>query len=173
MATLYELTTDFKRLYDMASDPEIDPEVLMDTLAGLEGDLEVKAESYVYVIKDLEAAEKVFKAKKQAFLDAAAEWDAKAKACANNSTKVKDRMKEAMVATGHDDKDGLQAGDFTLKVVGCGGKQALTVDKDTVPERFLKIVYEVDNDLIRKALEDGEVLDFAHLEPRGTRLSIK
>lgn len=173
MSTLYELTADFKWLYDLASDPETDEQTFLDTLACLEGELEVKAESYVFVIKDLEAAEKVFTAQKQAFLDAAAEWDAKAKACANNAKKVKERMKEAMIATGHDDKTGLQAGDFTLKVVGNGGKQPMVVDKESVPENFMRIIYEPDNELIRTALERGEELPFAHLEPRGTRLAIK
>jgi Siphovirus Gp157. len=39
----------------MLEDPELDPQTLSDTMEGIEGELEVKAESYAKVMKNLEA----------------------------------------------------------------------------------------------------------------------
>ena len=57
------------------------------------------------------------------------------------------------------------------KIVNNGGVLPLKVDGD-VPESFTKITIEPDNDLIRKALDEGQQLDFAHFEERGTHLKI-
>ena len=44
MATLYELTEDYKELLAMAEDEELDSELLADTLEGIEGSIEVLVE---------------------------------------------------------------------------------------------------------------------------------
>ena len=46
MSTLYELTTQLQALLEMAEDPEIDAQVIADTMEGIEGELEVKADGY-------------------------------------------------------------------------------------------------------------------------------
>ena len=53
--TLYELTDDFLRLMDIAEDPDTDPDVFRDTLEGIEGAIEDKADGYAKVIRELEA----------------------------------------------------------------------------------------------------------------------
>ena len=55
MATLYEITGDFLKLLDMAE--ELDEEVFRDTLEGIEGELEIKADGYAKVIAELENRE--------------------------------------------------------------------------------------------------------------------
>ena len=45
MATMYELTGEYRELLAMAGDPEIDPEAIADTLEAISGEIEVKAEN--------------------------------------------------------------------------------------------------------------------------------
>lgn len=161
MSSLYELTSEFMMLYELAASDE-DEQAFLDTLEGLKGELSAKAGGYVHVINQLamEAAEcskvmNAFKAKKEVR--------------ENHIKRMKEALMEAMDAAG---VDKLQAGEYTLKIAKNGGVQPLTIDGE-VPDNFKKIIYEDDKDKIRKALSDGEVLEFAHLEERGRHLNIK
>ena len=85
MATLYELTDDYLTLLEMAEDPDIDEQALMDTMEGIEGALEIKAEGYAKIIRMLEG-------------DAAA-CDAESKRLRNKKQAIErniDRMKKAL-----------------------------------------------------------------------------
>ena len=53
MATLYELTEEYRQLLDMMEDDSVDPEVLKDTLEGVDGELEIKAENCAKVMAEL------------------------------------------------------------------------------------------------------------------------
>ena len=85
MSTLYELTNDYMNLLELAEDPDIDEQAFMDTLEGIEGALEDKAEGYAKVIRTLEG-------------DAAA-CDAESKRLRNKKQAIErniDRMKAAL-----------------------------------------------------------------------------
>lgn len=161
MTTLWNLTELFYQLYELATE-DGDEQAFIDTLESLRGDLTNKAGGYTHVIKQLEMEVnecdricKEFKAKKE-----------------KRENAIK-RMKEALI--GAMDAAGvteLPAGEFTLKIAKNGGVQPLKIDGE-VPDNFKKIIYEDDKDKIRKALVDGEELEFAHLEPRGRHLNIK
>ena len=159
--TLFNLIGEFELLYQYATD-EDDEQAFLDTLESLKGDLSNKAAGYVSVINQLamEVAEcdkviKAFREKKEQ---------------RENSIK---RMKEAlMLAMDVAGVESIPAGDYTLKIVKNGGVQPLKITGE-VPDNFKKIIYEDDKDLIRKALNDGEELSFAHLEERGRHLNIK
>lgn len=45
MATLYELTEEYRQLLEMMEDDSVDPEVLQDTLEGVDGEIEAKADN--------------------------------------------------------------------------------------------------------------------------------
>lgn len=161
MSSLYELTNEFEILYELAASDD-DEQAFLDTLEGLKGELESKSGGYVHVINQLamEAAEcsKVIDA-----------FRAKKEIRENHIKRMKEALMNAMDAAGIDK---LQAGEYTLKIAKNGGLQPLKIDGD-VPDSFTKVIVQPDNDLIRKALNDGEVLGFAHLEPRGRHLNIK
>ena len=89
----------------------------------------------------------------------------------NNIKRMKEALCAAMIATGHDDKAGLSAGDFTLKVQNNGGVQPLKITGD-VPPSMMKVIYEPDNERIREYLKENNA-DWAHLEERGRHLAIK
>lgn len=54
MANLYELTGEYLELLQMAEGGEFDAETIMDTLDGITGEIEAKADGYGKVIKSLE-----------------------------------------------------------------------------------------------------------------------
>ena len=55
MSTLYQLTDDYMELLELAEDPDTDPQAFADTLEGIEGAIEDKADGYAKVIRNLEA----------------------------------------------------------------------------------------------------------------------
>ena len=166
MATLYEISAEMQELMDWMNDPETDPEAIADTLEGLQFELESKAEGYCKVIRQFEADAQMFKAE-------AARFAQKQALAENNAKYLKEKLKNAMVATGNE--NGLDAGLFKLKIAGNGGKKPLKITGD-VPEEFVKMIPQNDTDRIRdflESLDENDVCAWATLEPRGTHLTIK
>lgn len=162
MSTLFELTDEFQWLHEMAADPEVDPDVFSDTLEALTGELEVKGRGYVSVIKQLEMEAKQAKEISQQFAD-------KQKVRENHIKQMKEALLFAMTKIGMDQ---IEAGEWTIKVQKNGGLQPMVIDGE-VPENFKRITIDDDKEKIRKALENGEKLDFARLEERGKHICIK
>lgn len=162
MATLYDIVGEYKELYLMLTDPEVDEQTVLDTLEGVTGELEVKAEGYVKVIRQIEAETKALEAEADFFKQKAATRK-------NNIKRMKEALVAALIATGHE--DGLTAGGYTLKVAKNGGLAPLAITGD-VPESFTKVVITPDGDKIREYLKDHSV-EWAHLEGRGKHLTIK
>lgn len=159
--TLFEIVDDMKQLYEMATDPETDPEVFSDTLEAIKGALQVKAGGYVNVIKQLEMEQKQAKEISKAFAD-------KAKVRENNIKRMKDMLQIAL-ETSNDTE--LDAGDFTIKLQKNGGAQPLVITGE-VPENMTRVIIEPDNDKIREFLKDN-TCEWAHLEERGKHIVIK
>jgi len=162
MGTLFEIVNEFEELYELATDPEVDSEVWETTLEALTGELEVKSAGYVNVIKQLEMEAKQAKEISRQFAD-------KQKTRENHIKQMKEALLYAMQNTG---MDKVEAGDFTIKIQNNGGSQPLVID-GAVPDTYNKLIIEPDNERIRRALEEGKELDFAHLEPRGKHIVIK
>ena len=163
--TLYDIAGEYQRLYDLATDIE-DPdseEAFNNALEDLNTDLAVKAEGYATVIRQLEMeGEECDRLVKL--------LTAKRDVRRNHAKRMKETFIKALDMIG---KDTVDAGMFTLKVSKNGGKQPMTVDEGKVPDNYMKIKYEPDNELIRKTLESGIELNFARLEERGRHLTIK
>ena len=159
--TLFELVDEMQELYDLAIDPETDPELLEGSIESVMGAIEVKACGYANLLKQLEMEQKQAEMVSQSFAD-------KAKVRKNN---IK-RMKEAlMLAMDRLEKKELSAGAFTIKLQKNGGLQPLKIDGE-VPQNMTKIIVEPDNDKIRAYLKDN-TCDWAHLEERGQHIVIK
>lgn len=162
MATLFEITNEFQQFYDMMTDEDVTDQAFLDTLESLTGELAEKASGYANVIKQVEMEAKQAKALEL-------EFKHKKEVRENRIKVMKDRIKDAMITANVDE---LDAGKFKIKLKSNGGVEPLKITGD-VPDNFKKIVVENDNELIRKALEDGKSLEFAHLEPRGKHIEIK
>ena len=164
MSSLFEITTEFQRLYELATDEEIDEEAFAGTLESLIGELEVKSAGYVHVIKTLEMEEQKAAEVEEAF-------KRKKEIRQKRIKKLKDAVRDAMLLT---DQKEIQAGDFTIKLKGNGGQQPLVIDKpEDIPDTCKIIKYENDNKKIREYLENHKDCSWAHLEERGKHIEIK
>ena len=163
MSTLYEITNDLETLYEMATDPECDPQALSDTIEGVMGAIEVKSAGYVNVIKQLEMEQKQAEEVSKAFAD-------KAKVRENNIKRMKTALITVMDRLNVSE---IPAGNYTIKMQNNGGKDPLKIDNpEKVPDSLCKVTVSPDSDLIRNYLKDHDV-DWAHVEPRGRHITIK
>ncbi len=160
---IYELTGNYEHLLNMLLyDENVDEKALLDTLESIEGDIEDKADGYAKIIKEMEAQSKARKEEAKRLTESAQTMD-------NRIKMLKSNLFNCMKITG---KTKFTTNLFSFNIVKNGGKQPLTIDGD-VPKEYTKTVIENDTSKIRQALENGENLPFAHLEPRSERLSIR
>lgn len=162
MSNLYQLTANYETVLNMLYDEEVDEQMILDTLESIEGEIEDKADGYAKIIKELESKRDARKTEAKRLTDSAKVFD-------NRISQLKQNLFNSMKQIGNSK---ITTDLFTFSIVRNGGKQALTIDGD-VPEEYTKAKIENDTDKIRKALEDGIELSFAHLEPRGESLKIK
>ena len=184
MGTLYDLTGEYLELFNMMAELDsmeedgapaevIDEQrqLITDSLEAVKGELEVKANGYVAVLKELGSREEVARSE-------AAEWTRKADALKRHKERLKAALMDAMIQTGHDGKDGLDTGIYKLKVVGNGGNPPIEVDDDIdcIPDEYIRIKKEPDKKAILeylKSLPEDITVPWARLLPRGKHLTIK
>ena len=162
MSNIYELTGNYDYLLNMLYDEDVDEQAILDTLESIEGDIEDKADGYAKIIKELETQSNARKEEAKRLTQSAKTFDNKIKM-------LKSNLFNCMKITG---KTKFTTNLFSFSIAKNGGKQVLTVDGD-VPREYTKTITENDTDKIRQALENGENLPFAHLEPRGESLRIR
>ena len=168
MSSLYKLTGVYLELEDMLLDEEVDEQTVLDTLEGVKGEIEVKAEGYVKVLRSIESQAETYAKEAEAFAK-------KAKTAQNRAESLKKALFNAMTEMNIPE---IKTDLFKLKIVGNGGLQPLWVTEDIseIPEDFIRIKREADKGKIAehlKALPEDVELPWAHLEPRGKHLSIK
>ena len=169
---LLELVGEWQEVANMILDPDVDRQTIEDTLEGISGEIEMKADGYGMVIRNLEMESAALKAKK-AYVDKISKDLGKEISGIDNDVEwMKNRLIDAMIAIGKDE-EGIKTDRFEFKLKGTGGQQALKTTED-VPDEFKKttIVVENDNEKIREYLKDHTV-DWAWLLPRKKNLVIK
>lgn len=166
MATLYDITGRALALMQMADDEDIEPEVFKDTLDGIEGEFDDKIETYCKVIKNIEADAK-------AVAEELKRLQTKKKHLENTVSRMKETILEAMRLTGKTSSGGTI---LKASIQKNGGVLPLIMDEpvaEDLPEEFRITKYEANNEAIRKALDEGIELPFAHYGERGESLRIK
>lgn len=162
MSTLYSLTEEYQELMSMALDPDVDPEALADTLEGIEGEIENKADGYAKVMRNLEADASAIKTE-------IARLTERNKHIEANVDRMKRSLETAMRLTG---KTKFKTSLFSFNIAK--NPAALKIDNpDRVPEEFLiPQDPKINTTAIKKELKEGTVFDWCHLE-QGESLRIK
>ena len=165
MEALHTLTEQYNFLMDCLCDDDYDEETLLDTLEGIEGEIEEKADNYARIMQRLNGDAELLKkeeerlAKKRDTLENRSKW-------------LKSQLFQAMKSTG---KVKFKTALFSFGIQKNGGKTPMKIDDpEAVPEKYLiPQPPKVDMDAVRKELENGVALTFAHLEERGESLRIR
>lgn len=155
--TLYELTNEYQILLDMAEDPDVDPVVLFDTMDAVGGEIEMKADGYAKVIRQLEADVEGLKTEENRI-------SRRRKIIENNIKFMKNRLTDSMIATG---KTKFKTELFSFNVQKNPAK--LVMDEqyiENIPVHYLiEQEPKVNTALLKDDLKAGVDLEgIAHLE---------
>ena len=154
--TIYELTADFLRIQEMMEDPELDPQTLADTMEAVDGELEVKAENYAKVMKNLDGDI-------EALDNEIRRLTSRKKALENNIKNMKMALQSMMTITG---KTKFKTDLFSFGIQKNAPSVVIDTDINNLPTEFLKFREpEVDKTKLKEALKNGEDLSgYCHLE---------
>lgn len=164
---LYEITESLMKLQLLLEDPEVDQQLVEDTINDTTEELEVKADGYARVIRNLEgnvdALDKEIK-----------RLQAKKKACQNGITRLKDNLQAAMTAL---KKPKIKTNLFTIVIQKNGGALPVIVDVPTedLPDECVIVEEKPNLTTIAKLLgnDPDKYGKLAHFGDRGESLRIK
>lgn len=157
--TLYELTAEYQQLLELAEDPDVDEQTLTDTMDGLEGEIEAKADGYAKVMKQMSADAEAIKAEEQRLYN-------RRKSIEANVDRMKNSLKGAMLLTG---KTKFKTELFSFGIQKNPAKVIMeTEDVDLIPHRFLiEQAPKINTTAIKNCLKAGdhahELDEIAHL----------
>lgn len=156
MSSIYELTQDYLIISEMMENPELDPEFLADTMEAVDGELEVKAENYAKVMKNLDGDI-------EALDNEIRRLTSRKKALENNIKNMKMALQSMMTITG---KTKFKTDLFSFGIQKNAPSVVIDTDINNLPTEFLKFREpEVDKTKLKEALKNGEDLSgYCHLE---------
>lgn len=162
MSTLYDLTAEYMTLLEMAEDPDVEEDVLRDTMEGIEGEIEIKADGYARVMKQLEATSANLEYEEKRLMN-------RRKTIDRNIKRMKQALQDAMVATGKP-KFKTDLFSFTIRK----NPASVVIDRETCipPEFLIPQDPKIDKKAIKAAIDRGDDITFAHLE-QGESLIIR
>ena len=164
--TLYELTNELQQLLALAEDPDVDPEILKDTIEGVTGEIELKADGYARVIRQMESDGAGLKAE----ID---RLTARKKTIDNSIDRMKEALKNSMEITGKT-KFKTELFSFNIQL---NPASVVIDDPDNIPSEYLiEQPPKIDKAKLKEFLTNEDEAPFlrgiAHLE-RSTGLRIK
>lgn len=166
MSRLYELTDAYETVINMLYDDEIDEQVVIDTLEGIEGEFEAKADNYAKLLKNINSDIKAIKEEEERLY-------ARRKTLENRATRLKDTLEANMKVIG---KTKFKTELFSFNIQKNGGKQPLVIDVldvNDIPKEYLIPQDPIPNNELIRAMLEIKNLPWAHLEPRGESLRIR
>ena len=155
--TLRELTHDYMRVMDMIADPEIEPQVIADTLEGIAGEIETKADGYATIITEVKATIATLKQEEERLYGRRKMLEAKV-------DRMKTSLRDSMIAI-DTKKIKTDLYSFTVKDNAESVVLADDLDVNSIPMEYQKFAQPtVDKTAVKEALQAGEKLPWAKLE---------
>lgn len=165
MKPLYVLTGIYLKLLDLMDDPEIDQGDLDAYFEEINDDIEIKADNYARIIKNMENQLEGIKAEKKRLTDRQGIIE-------KNIDHLKDNLQQAMVIMG---KTKFKTDLFSFSIQKNGGTLPVIVDvkTDELPDDLVIVSEKPDLKAIAKYIEETGDITFAHFGERGESLRIK
>lgn len=156
MTSLYEISAAYRADTEKLAELDLDEQTLLDTLEGMSGELEVKAQNVVMFARNLESTAAAIK-------DAEAQMAARRKALENRAAGLKRYVQTSMEVAG---VTKIECPYFRLAIQN--NPAAVDVfEADTVPEQFWvqpeTPPKTLDKKAIKKAIDAGEEVPGARL----------
>lgn len=154
--TLYELQGEYELLLELAEDPdpEIDQQTILDTMEAIEGEIEVKADGYARVLRQLEHDAANLKAEEKRLYT-------RRNVIENNMKRMKAALQAAMETTG---KRKFKTDLFLFNIQK--NPPALVIDDPTRVTHDFMIPQDpkIDTKAIKDAIKEGFAFDWCHME---------
>lgn len=156
--TIFELTSEYLQLLDMLEDPDMDEQTILDTLEGVGGELEEKADGYARVMRQMDADAAAIKAEEERLHN-------RRKSLENRSAWLKSRLQNVMELTG---KTKFKTELFSFGIQNNPPKVVIDDPSRIYEDYLIEQEPKVDTAAIRNALKDPEEAalwdGIAHLE---------
>lgn len=166
---LYEITESLMKLQMLLEDPEVDQQLVEDTINDYQEELEVKADGYARVIKNMEG-------NIEAIDKELARLKAKKAAMKNGIDKLKANLYQSMTTL---KKPKIKTDLFTIAIQKNGGALPVIVDVPTeqLPDECVIVEEKPNLQNLAKLLADEDQAQkyskYAHFGERGESLRIK
>jgi hypothetical protein len=163
--TLFEIAQEYRHITDVLTDAGTDEQTLADTLEGELWPMEIKAQNYGFVIRNMEASAEAIKAAEQ-------QMAARRKSIENRAEYLRERLKSAMEYAG---VTKLESPHFAISIKKNPEKVEI-FEEGLIPCELMN--YPVapppspDKAAIKAAIKSGQEIAGAKLI-QGTRLEIK
>ena len=163
--SLYDLAAEYQAASDKLHDSELDDQTIADTLEGMAGAIEVKAQNVAFVIRNTEAMAEQIKQAEEAM-------QKRRKAMENHAARLRAYLLANMQTTGITKIEGCAYFNISLR----NNPESVVIDAESqLPEQFMRVVpatYSPDKTAIKEAIKAGQEVPGAHLT-RTQSLSIK
>ena len=163
--TLYEISQDYLQALDVFTDPEADIPLgaVLDTLEGIEGQLQDKAVNVAKFMQNLDATARAIREAKQ-------QMARRRKAIENRARWIRDYLRANMQAAG---STRIESPWFCLAIQNNPGTLEI-FDEASLPDDFKTevVTLKIDKAAIKQAIRDGAEIPGVMLS-QGTRLAIR
>ena len=144
MSTLYELTGYYQELSAMLDDPEVDQESFLAALSAISDEIEVKADNYAKLIRNMEASVKSIAVEQKRLA-------ARKSKLETSIARLKEDLQQSMIKT---NKRKFNTDLFSFNIQKNGGKIPVIVDVETSKTKLLPTSHPVFKRAWRKSYED-------------------